>query len=120
MGVVVMPRGGRREGAGGRFKWKHGKTKTIRVPIELADKILEYAHKLDSNAIIERDTPSKVIDLAGIVVRIVRDKSVVYLDDLLRAGFEIKPEALANSVKRRNTDKSASLISEIENIKQNL
>ena len=38
-----MPRGGRREGAGGRFKWNHGKTKTIRVPIELADEILEYA-----------------------------------------------------------------------------
>lgn len=28
-------------------KWKHGKTRTIRVPIALTDKVLAYAKQLD-------------------------------------------------------------------------
>ena len=116
-----MPRGGRRKGAGGRSKWKHGKTKTIRVPEVLADKILDYAHKLDIGATIEHETESKIVDLTGIVVRVVRSNSAVYIADLMRAGFEIKPESLAVSVKRRSKlDNYVDLKSEIENIKQNL
>lgn len=30
-----------------KTNWKHGKTKTIRVPIALADQILEYGYQLD-------------------------------------------------------------------------
>ena len=30
-------------------KWNSGKTKTIRVPIVLADDVLEYAHQLDKS-----------------------------------------------------------------------
>ena len=29
-------------------KWNSGTTRTIRVPVVLADQVLEYAHKLDS------------------------------------------------------------------------
>lgn len=29
-------------------KWNSGKTQTVRVPIALANKVLDYAHKLDS------------------------------------------------------------------------
>lgn len=29
-------------------KWNSGTTRTIRVPVTLADQVLEYAHKLDS------------------------------------------------------------------------
>lgn len=32
-------------------KWESGPTRTIRVPIVLADCILEYAHKIDSNSL---------------------------------------------------------------------
>lgn len=96
---VVMPRGGRREGAGGRFKWKHGKTKTIRVPEDLADQILEYAQKLDDGVIIEHETPSKVLNLAGISIRVCNGKSSVYLEDLARAGYEILPERLGKMFK---------------------
>ncbi|AFY73480.1 hypothetical protein Syn7502_01399 [Synechococcus sp. PCC 7502] len=32
--------------------WKHGKTKTIRVPIVLAGQILEYARSLDADEAI--------------------------------------------------------------------
>ena len=43
----IMPRGGKRPGAGVKPTWKHGKTKTIRVPVALAEQILEFARKLD-------------------------------------------------------------------------
>lgn len=94
-----MARGGRREGAGGQFKWKHGETKTIRVPIVLAEKILEYAEKLDEEAIIEHDTPSKVLNLSGISIRVCNGKSAVYLEDLAKAGYEILPERLGKMFK---------------------
>lgn len=41
-------KGGRTPGTWeSRSKWRHGKTQTIRVPQELAPKILEYAKALD-------------------------------------------------------------------------
>ena len=36
-------------------KWVHGKTRTIRVPVTLADQILDYAHDLD-NGIDTKDS----------------------------------------------------------------
>ncbi len=41
-----MPRGGRRSTTW-KPTWKHGKTRTIRVPIVLADSILNLARILD-------------------------------------------------------------------------
>ena len=38
--------------------WKHGKTKTIRVPIILAEQIFEYAKKIDTD---EANTASQLI-----------------------------------------------------------
>ena len=38
--------------------WKHGKTKTIRVPIVLAEQIFEYAKKIDTD---EANTVSQLI-----------------------------------------------------------
>jgi len=38
--------------------WKHGKTKTIRVPIILAEQIFEYAKKIDTD---EANTVSQLI-----------------------------------------------------------
>lgn len=34
-------------------KWNGGKTQTIRVPIALAEKILDYAHQLDNEALTQ-------------------------------------------------------------------
>ena len=46
-----MPRGGKRAGAGRKSSWPSGcgreDTKLIRVPIALADELLEIAHRLD-------------------------------------------------------------------------
>jgi succinate dehydrogenase/fumarate reductase flavoprotein subunit len=40
-------------------KWKHGQTRTIRIPISLADATLEYARQLDKG-IEPRDTANSV------------------------------------------------------------
>lgn len=50
-------------------KWYNGTTRTIRVPIVLADQILEYAHKLDesegqSNQVTaSQDTLTQVLEV---------------------------------------------------------
>jgi len=41
--------GGVRCGAGRGHKWRHGATKSVRLPIALVDKILEIAHYMDRN-----------------------------------------------------------------------
>ena len=101
-----MPRGGKREGAGAKFKWKHGKTKTIRVPVDLADQVLELAKKLDEGetlvsqsdiekvAIIDYDTESKVIDLTGVSLVSVSGQMGVRLSDLVSRGYQLKPVSL--------------------------
>lgn len=96
-----MPRGGYREGAGGKPKWIHGKTKTIRVPEVLADKILELAHQIDEGCPVGDYTKAKYIDFTGVSVKNVRGKAAVFLEDLLKAGFKIRPIKLVDMVRRR-------------------
>ena len=43
-----MPRGGKRFGAGAKSSWNNPPTTTIRVPSNLASKLLEIARKLDN------------------------------------------------------------------------
>lgn len=55
-----MPRGGYREGGGRPSSFRTGATQTIRVPVALADQVLEIAHKLDRGETIGYDTlPNK-------------------------------------------------------------
>jgi len=58
-----MPRGGYHPSAerwGRKPAWKNASdTKTIRVPEELAEQILNYAHKLDEGDVIDYDTKAK-------------------------------------------------------------
>lgn len=104
-----MSRGGRRLGAGSKPAWKNGKTKVIRVPETLATKILEIARLLDDDqplvGVISSEnecvTQSKEIDLSGIAVRAFRDGPGIYLVDLVRAGYKIKPERLGLSIENR-------------------
>jgi hypothetical protein len=95
-----MPRGGSREGAGGKHKWIHGDTKVIRVPIVLADRILEIARMLDEGIPLDNVTGSKTLDLSGISVHPTRKGLAVYLQDLLKAGYKIRPVALVDRVRR--------------------
>ena len=41
--------GGARPGAGGGGRWKHGRTKLVRLPVALVDKILKVARYMDQN-----------------------------------------------------------------------
>ena len=103
-----MPRGGKREGAGAKPKWKHGKTKLIRVPVALADQVLELTEMLDNGYevgrldIIETVTKSdKVIDLSGISLTHLSGVLAVKLEDLVSSGYKLLPEAISVTVEAR-------------------
>ena len=50
-----MTRGGQRQGAGRKNSWASGcrfeETKLIRVPIAIADRVLDFAHRLDADSL---------------------------------------------------------------------
>lgn len=98
-----MARGGYRKNAGRKNNWKHGKTKSIRVPVVLADEILEVAHKIDEGIKIENkienETKSNVIDLSGIPLIMVNGKKGVSLYHLFKAGYEIYPLSLVEELR---------------------
>jgi hypothetical protein len=104
-----MSRGGKRIGAGNRFKWNCGKTKVIRVPEAIAEQVLEYAHFLDSGGTHSNPvtqsmelrydgvTQSKEVDLSGILIRSYSNQPAVFLSDLVRMGYRILPDKLMQS-----------------------
>lgn len=116
-----MPRGGKREGSGGKPSWKHGKTKPVRVPIALADKILEIAKILDESEfeeLEEVETQAKVIDLTGVAILHSKNGPVVRLADLVGVGYQIRPERLVKNLKvapRESLDFERSLLLPGEN-----
>lgn len=111
---VFMSRGGKRIGAGNRFKWNCGKTKVIRVPEAIAEQVLEYAHFLDSggthsNSVAQsikmrydHVTQSKDVDLSGVLIRSCLNQPAVLLSDLVRLGYRILPDRLMQSPSLKN------------------
>lgn len=97
-----MPRGGKRQGAGAKSNWKHGKTKTIRVPVSLADAILDIARKLDEGEVVKSIGFSQSIDLSTVNVPTIRGRSFVFLEDLMKLGYEIEPLSLAEKVRKQS------------------
>ncbi|MGL6342314.1 MAG: hypothetical protein ACRC80_24595 [Waterburya sp.] len=126
-----MSRGGKRVGAGQKPKWKNGETKSVRVPVVLAEEILRLARLLDSGEkfmtlaeaekLIKKDTPdekilkteteteSKVLDLAGIPVVAIQGAMAVKLEELIKRGFKLKPDhmnkILTEGIKAKNLRK---------------
>lgn len=108
-----MPRGGQRANAGAKSTWNAGATKTIRVPIAIADKLLQIARQIDADyesseksnhdnyATIEPVTDSKVINLSGVSLRQVDGILSVYLEDLVSKGYTLVPSSIDNMVKSR-------------------
>jgi hypothetical protein len=96
-----MARGGKREGAGGKPKWIQGKTTVIRVPESLATEVLRLAHLLDEGKSVDDVTQSKHLNLSGVPVQNVNGKAVVFLEDLLKAGFKIRPFDLLDRVRKQ-------------------
>lgn len=97
-----MPRGGKREGSGPKSNWKNGKTKTIRVPISLADDILNIARRLDGQQAVESSGFTQSIDLSSINIPTLRGKSFVFLEELMKLGYEIQPLFLAAEVRKQS------------------
>lgn len=58
-----MCRGGYRRGAGRKAAWRHGETKTIRVPVALREKLLEIARQLDRGEYIYEPIHSELNSL---------------------------------------------------------
>ena len=52
-----MPRGGARENSGRKPKWNLGETKAIRVPLAIADLLLEIAKRIDEGESLESIIP---------------------------------------------------------------
>jgi hypothetical protein len=100
MGLKIMTRGGKREGAGNKYKWNHGKTKVIRVPEAISDRVLEIAKIIDDGLSLDSVTQSKSIDLSGISVKMSDKGMFVYLKDLLNAGYKIRPLAVVDRLRK--------------------
>lgn len=96
-----MSRGGYREGSGSKSTWNHGKTKTIRIPDVLAEKVLALARMLDEGKSVDDVTQSKYIDFSGVVVRNFDGKHCVLIEDLLKAGYKVRPIKLVDSVRKQ-------------------
>jgi len=69
-----MPRGGARQNSGPSPNWRHGKTRTIRVPIALADQILELAKKLDEGQPLE--IAPRTVDYEALGTDVLKDPFV--------------------------------------------
>lgn len=95
-----MPRGGKRKNAGRKGTWLNGTTTTIRVPVSLASKVLEVAHAIDSGQEVLIEDPCRTLDLSGVPIPRSNGRSYVFLSDLIRSGYSIRPPSLATVVER--------------------
>lgn len=122
-----MPRGGKRKGAGGKFKWNHGKTTVVRIPESLADEIMNIARALDQGALItlheqsselcyDDVTQSKVIDLSGVSVKSFLNQPAVLIADLLVKGYDIEPKNITESSSVKKALENHRRLSEIQSM----
>lgn len=72
---------------------------TPSVPVEFLDKSGDPVNVTWSKS--DNVTESKTVNLSGIAVRSINGNPCIYLSDLIRIGYQIYPERLANSVKAR-------------------
>ena len=79
MAGKLSNRGGYRENAGRKSDWKHPATKSIRVPPEIANQVIDIAKQLDNGfriKVIDSASESKELDLDAIVQELLSDTSV--------------------------------------------
>lgn len=59
-------RGGYRPGSGNKYKWRHGETKPVRIPITIADEVVELAKAIDSGKrLVPDDSVTQSADTKG-------------------------------------------------------
>jgi hypothetical protein len=83
-----MARGGHRDNSGRKSSWASGcsieNTKLIRVPIAIADKVLESAHNIDAETLLDKVNLIKAIDNQELIERaklIINDESFIRSKD---------------------------------------
>ena len=54
-------------------KWNSGTTRTIRVPVVLADQVLKYAHKLDDGEALTQVNDDSLVKMLGQVVQLLNE-----------------------------------------------
>lgn len=94
-------RGGYRKNAGRKSDWKHTATKSIRVPPEIADQVIDIAKQLDNGfqvRIIDSAPESKELDLDAIVQELLNDTSVTR-NGKDRGSVRRALEAMANRLR---------------------
>lgn len=96
-----MKHGGSRYGAGRKSQWIRGKTVVVRVPEALSDEILKVAHLLDEGKEVGDVTQARYLDLTGVPVRYVQGSPVVYVEDLLKKGFRVRPLKLVDNIRKK-------------------
>ena len=104
--IMPNPKGHEDSIKDSRFKaaWQSGPTRTIRVPIALADATLEYARQLD-RCIKPRDTSNKVdVEVENSPAAEPRDTSIFWAEarELLDAGDLLN--ALKKNYKKSKMD----------------
>lgn len=69
-------------------KWNSGETKTIRVPVVLADQVLDYARKLDNG-----ETVSQVIQVDSTKPYKLEDETLSQVIQMLSEALALKANA---------------------------
>ena len=110
-----MPRGGRRSTTW-KPTWKHGKTRTIRVPIVLADSILNLARTLDEgkqvsvdNSLVTgnfsvdaKEPDSLVTDNRNELVQKLDEYDISAVIEALTTAISLKQIAISKESKKRS------------------
>ena len=94
-----MPRGGRRSTTW-KPTWKHGKTRTIRVPIVLAESILNLARILDEGKEVSKDSlvTGNIEEIANPTNSLDTDKRSEWLEKLDAFDVSASIEALTTAI----------------------
>ena len=94
-----MPRGGRRSTTW-KPTWKHGKTRTIRVPIVLAESILNLARILDQGKEVSKDSlvTGNIEEIANPTNSLDTDKRSELLEKLDAFDVSASIEALTTAI----------------------
>jgi len=94
-----MPRGGRRSTTW-KPTWNHGKTRTIRVPIVLAESILNLARILDEGKEVSKDSlvTGNIEEIANPTNSLDTDKKDEWLEKLNAFDVSASIEALTTAI----------------------
>lgn len=87
-----------------QINWINEETQQITVPAVLANQLLKIARILDEGQSLEQFIRPRTVDLSGISIKYLKDGPAVYLKDLLKAGYKIRPISLVDKL-RKDTDK---------------